>query len=287
MSHVDLHPLWRCPLCSEPLQVADNRLHCVNRHSFDRAREGYHNLLLPQHRGSKAPGDDRQMIRARRDFLAQGHYQPLLQKLQELACELLGSISPGEQPVRLMDCGAGEGYYTHGLHQAIGQQSGQNPVTGGVDISRDAARLAAKAYPELHFAVASAARLPLEDASMDLGLRVFAPTFAEESARVIRPRGFFIAVSPAEDHLSELRRLVYRDPRPYQLEPPQPMAELRHLRRETLACELNLEQAGSTGLLLAMTPYYWQADEATQERIRALEHFRDHAAFCIDIYRRS
>ena len=34
-----------CPICRKPLSLVGNGLACSNRHSFDRARQGYYNLL--------------------------------------------------------------------------------------------------------------------------------------------------------------------------------------------------------------------------------------------------
>nr|MBA2816849.1 23S rRNA (guanine(745)-N(1))-methyltransferase [Candidatus Pantoea persica] len=66
-----------CPLSHIPL-TADNRSWCCeNRHQFDQAKEGYINLLPVQHKGSREPGDNAEMMQARRTFLEAGHYQPL------------------------------------------------------------------------------------------------------------------------------------------------------------------------------------------------------------------
>ena len=38
-----------CPLCSAPLSAVDNGVACPANHRFDRARQGYLNLLPVQH----------------------------------------------------------------------------------------------------------------------------------------------------------------------------------------------------------------------------------------------
>ena len=58
-----------------------NGLACSNRHSFDRARQGYYNLLPVQHKNSRDPGDNQAMVEARRRFLDGGHYAPLARRL--------------------------------------------------------------------------------------------------------------------------------------------------------------------------------------------------------------
>ena len=93
-----------CPLCEHPLERGAKTWRCLKGHSFDVAREGYVNLLPVQHKNSREPGDDLQMVTARREFLHAGHYQPLRDAMLE-ALAPLGARS-------LLDIGCGEGYYT-------------------------------------------------------------------------------------------------------------------------------------------------------------------------------
>lgn len=46
-----------CPICSEPLNAVDNGVVCPAGHRFDRARQGYLNLLPVQHKNSRDPGE--------------------------------------------------------------------------------------------------------------------------------------------------------------------------------------------------------------------------------------
>ena len=63
-----------CPNCRKPLLEEEKRWICPEGHSFDKAREGYVNLLF-RHGGTH--GDNREMVLARRKFLDSGHYLPL------------------------------------------------------------------------------------------------------------------------------------------------------------------------------------------------------------------
>ena len=76
-----------CPLCSDALGEVDNGVACPAGHRFDRARQGYLNLLPVQHKKSLDPGDNAAMVEARRQFLGAGHYAPLARRLAELAAE--------------------------------------------------------------------------------------------------------------------------------------------------------------------------------------------------------
>ena len=63
-----------CPICNSELSSknSDNTLSCINKHSFDYAKEGYINLHVGK--GSKNSGDDKIMVNSRRDFLNKGFY---------------------------------------------------------------------------------------------------------------------------------------------------------------------------------------------------------------------
>ncbi|MER7457166.1 putative RNA methyltransferase [Micromonospora sp. NPDC126480] len=78
----------RCPVCRESLAGTGTgtarALRCPRRHSFDVARQGYVNLLA-----GRAPhaGDTAEMIAARADFLAAGHYDLISAALAAAAGE--------------------------------------------------------------------------------------------------------------------------------------------------------------------------------------------------------
>ncbi|HLV16926.1 MAG TPA: SAM-dependent methyltransferase, partial [Pseudomonas sp.] len=55
-----------CPLCRNPLDAVENGVACATGHRFDRARQGYLNLLPVQHKKSRDPGDNQAMVEARR-----------------------------------------------------------------------------------------------------------------------------------------------------------------------------------------------------------------------------
>ena len=99
---------WRCPLCGAPL-AGDVTLKCPSGHCFDRAKEGYWHLLPVQNTRTKAPGDSKEMVAARRAFLGAGYYGIFGQALGELCLEY-GIPAAQEAPLRLLDAGCGEGW---------------------------------------------------------------------------------------------------------------------------------------------------------------------------------
>ena len=65
--------LFCCPICGAPLERSEGRYLCPNRHSYDLSKEGYTHLLPANRKHSAAPGDDKIMAAARRDFLSKGY----------------------------------------------------------------------------------------------------------------------------------------------------------------------------------------------------------------------
>ena len=77
---------WQCPLCGEKL-TGDSTLKCTKGHCFDRAKEGYWHLLPVQSMRTKAPGDSKEMVAARRAFLNAGYYGIFGKAVGELCAE--------------------------------------------------------------------------------------------------------------------------------------------------------------------------------------------------------
>ena len=60
--------IFSCPVCGEKLMIGEGVYRCASGHCFDRAKEGYVNLLPANRQHASAPGDDKEMVRARRPF---------------------------------------------------------------------------------------------------------------------------------------------------------------------------------------------------------------------------
>ncbi|WP_425278789.1 putative RNA methyltransferase [Enterobacter hormaechei] len=132
---------FSCPLCHAPLTCAEKTFICPQGHQFDRAKEGYVNLLPVQHKRSRDPGDSAEMMQARRAFLDAGHYQPLRDAVVAL---LRQSLTEGVSA--MLDIGCGEGYYTATFADVAAEKGAE---TYGLDVSKVAIRAAAKRYSAL------------------------------------------------------------------------------------------------------------------------------------------
>lgn len=261
----------RCPLCKQALHMNVHGLACENRHQFDRAREGYFNLLPVQNKRSREPGDAKEQLQARRQFLQAGFFDPLKQCLQLLV---------PTRARKLLDIGCGEGYFAHGFAASLPQAQ-----VYGIDIAKAGVRLAAKAAIDKDrnlFAVASSFDLPFMDHSMDVITRIYAPSKDAELWRVIKPDGLLVIVAPAENHLLGLRQRIYTQVRPH--EPPPVPAGFALVAQERLATELVITDKALVSALLSMTPFAWRLPKELHQHLEN-EGLTDQLDFGIYLYK--
>lgn len=259
--------MWRCPLCKTPISLASTPIRCQNNHSFDKAKSGYVNLLPVQFKKSKLPGDDKDMVKARREFHQRGAYKPLKAKMASLLEQAL--IAADKQPtcsangegetISIYDTGCGEGSYLDSIMQDLSAK-GFIVNGAGSDIAKIAVELAAKAYKQAQFVVASSFELPIINNSQDVMVKVFAPGSNDEYRRALKANGILLTVDPAPQHLYELKQQVYDNPKQHQLS-----SETRDgftlLKNECFSFPIHFESAEHALSLVKMTPYYWKLSE--------------------------
>ncbi len=261
-----------CPVCEGRLARGVQSFACTADHSFDIAQEGYVNLVLAQHRRSAAAGDPKDSLRHRRAFLDAGHYAPL--------AAVLVDVLAREAPDRVLDAGCGEGYY---LRQLAAAPLLDGVSLYGVDVAKEAIRLAARAAPQIEFSVGNTYRLPVLDASVAALLQVFAPSAPEQLRRVLRTGGLFIEVKPGPCHLEAFRAMIYAQPQAHtEAEAP---AGFEALDVERVTFPLILQQPEDVAALVEMTPYKWHMNPDTYDRVRELTGLEDTADFAIGLFR--
>ncbi|EGR0046368.1 TPA: 23S rRNA (guanine(745)-N(1))-methyltransferase [Vibrio vulnificus] len=270
---------YQCPLCHLALEQAERTFKCSNNHQFDLAKEGYVNLMPAHHKRSKDPGDNKEMMQARRRFLEGNHYDPMRQKVAQLCRQYLQGT-----PHRLLDIGCGEGYYTDEVAKTLVLQHPE-AKTFGLDISKIAVRFAAKRYPNVKFCVASSHRLPFADEALDGILRIYAPCKAEELARCIADNGVVITVTPAGRHLLQLKEKIYAELKLHSEEPEQMDGfTLEHQEKLNYVMDLAGQDAFD---LLQMTPFAWKASDALRDELKSATLFQCEADFMLRVYRKT
>ncbi|MEO1287953.1 MAG: putative RNA methyltransferase [Chloroflexota bacterium] len=270
-----MNTIFQCPVCQASLNRAERQYQCPNGHSFDIAREGYVNLLLANQKKSKDPGDSKAMIRSRKAFLAEGHYQPLAESIVAIIEQI--EIN---KPI-ILDAGCGEGYYTDFIHQHV-----SNTELYGIDIAKDAVRYASKYNQEIDYAVASISALPIQDNSVDCVISIFAPRDTQELSRVLKKDSILITATPALNHLLELRQMIYDDVRPYVLMDSDTFTpQFTQITTQQVRYQITLTNADAIANLLQMTPFYWHSPTKKQQALQQLSQLDLHIAFEVAVWR--
>jgi len=252
-----------CPIDGEKLSLNEKQLICENGHSYDVARQGYVNLLPVQHKRSKHPGDSKEMVVARTNFLSSGVYEPIAKKLAEVTSLYLDNQSE----TCLMDAGCGEGYYFDYLFKKIQSSDRTNEYSFiGLDISKFAIIDAAKKNKNITWIVGTNRQPPIENKSVDIILCVFGFQSFEGFKSILKVNGKIILVEPGAEHLKELRDIIYSEVKV--TEPPDlnvakelglSLVDTQKLKFKTGKIN-NLE----INQLLLMTPHFFRANKQGQ-----------------------
>lgn len=267
-----------CPLCHSVLSRQDQHFQCEQNHQFDIAKEGYINLMPSHHKRSKDPGDNKEMMQARRRFLDGGHYH----RMREQVAALCRRYLTGSE-ARILDIGCGEGYYTAHIADVLKQTMDKAEIYG-LDISKTAIRYASKRYPNCEFCVASSHRLPFEDGSLNAIVRIYAPCKDEELHRVLADDGIVVTITPAGRHLYQLKEKIYQDVRLHD-ESPEIIEGFDQIHQQQLHYPMSL--TGPEALdLLQMTPFAWRAPLELRAELSAAGHFQCEADFMLTVYRK-
>lgn len=255
--------LLTCPVCKALLIQQDKHLCCENNHSFDAAKQGYWNLLLAHKKRSKDPGDNPAMVQARRHFLELGFYEPLSDQVNQLAITAFDSI---DNP-SILDMGCGEGYYTTRLQDALNTTQ-KTASIAALDISKHAIKAACNRTKAITWLVASGADTPLPPESLDLQLVLFSRLMPEAFAKPMKPGSTLILAWPGEQHLIELRQLIYQEIKTSHFDPISTLSEQFDLsHKQQVTYPFQLESNKEITALLAMTPHSQRLPPEAKDKI--------------------
>lgn len=265
-----------CPVCKNKLCEEEKLYRCENGHCFDKSKFGYVNLLQSQKSSAKRHGDDRLMVRSRRDFLDGGSYG----FLRDALCEICVRYLPNGGSV--LDAGCGEGWYSAGI-KAHFEQKGIKADFCGVDISKDALEFFSKRKCGIPCAVASLFDLPFADESLDAVLNIFSPEAYDEFYRVLKNGGYLIRVIPLEEHLLGLKAAIYD--KPYLNEVPDVAINgFELVESRQIKSLLRFDSNEAIQNLFRMTPYYYKTGITDQQKINGLDYLETQAEFEIRVY---
>ncbi|MBN2618487.1 MAG: 23S rRNA (guanine(745)-N(1))-methyltransferase [Spirochaetales bacterium] len=266
-----------CPICKNNLKRIDKSYKCDNKHTFDISKEGYVNLLPVNGKKSKDPGDNLQMITARRSFLQSGYYE----KLVKTITKILNDLIVNKNNLEILDIGCGEGYYTNYLSNGLNVP---NSITG-LDISKSAVKYGSKLHKNVDFIVASAYNLPIKENSMDIVYRIYAPSLSDEVYRVLKSDGIFLTVTPGERHLFQLRELIYDE-----------VKKISHKSDENnnftkfytsnLKYLIEIDDYNTLKSLIDMTPFGWKISNESLKILENMDSWNIECDFIIDIFRK-
>ena len=261
-----------CPVCGEKLALHKDSgcdsLRCTAGHSFDIARSGYVNLLRPGRQTNKNAGDDKKMVAARQFFLSCGYYDRALDYIINVARTYV-------KPDGIMvDCGCGTGYYSNKTAADI-----KSLYVIGLDASKHAVEAAAKGAAAAGlsgrtvYITAALARQPISEQSADMTLSMFSPCDYGEFARILKPGGILLIGSAGENHLYEMRRLLYgeenvRTTVPIAHEALAVEYGFTPVVRECVEYDAVIHGADKIEALYSMTPFYWRSPAEGAKRLR-------------------
>lgn len=268
--------MFICPICKSKLNIQGKTYLCENNHSFDIAKQGYVNLLPVNKKHSDNPGDSKDMVLSRREFLEAGYYDCFADKL----CEKVDSLFADCEKITVLDCGCGEGYYDGKL-----RNSKINYTLFGFDISKEAVRFASGKYKENSYAVGSCFDMPFMNECFDLAINIFAPMVESEMARVLKKGGYMIYAVPGKNHLMGLKKLLYENT--YENETRDTEYDgFRFVERISVKEKITL--TGEMGVnLFKMTPYYFKTELGAEEKILKNKGYETEIHFDFLIYQKN
>lgn len=267
-----------CPVCGKPLVFREREACCESHHHFDKAKQGYVNLLMKNGSGEKRHGDDILMLKSRQQFLEKGFYDPLAELIAATAQRYAAEKSV------VVDIGCGEGYYTEKIYRTLTESRTEADMIC-IDISKEAAKQTARRpFPKTAL-VASSFELPIRSESCDVAVSIFAPFSEKEISRILKKDGIFIQAAPRERHLYGLKAEIYDES--YENPPVKENIDgFELIGHEKLDDVLQLDNSTDIENLFKMTPYYYKTSVEGQQKASALQKLRTELSFAVMIYQK-
>ena len=267
-----------CPICKGKLLDKNKTVECDNHHCFDKAKQGYVNLLLSQKSSKSRHGDDRLMIEARQGFLDKGYYKNLCDFVSETV------LKHARDGCRILDAGCGDGYYLSSISALLNLNQISSKI-GAADISKEALKYTMRRINGISGAVASVFDLPVGENSVDIILNIFSPMAKNEYQRILKKDGILICVTPAEMHLFELKKAVYDKPIKNDAID-KSLDGFEIISETTLENKIEIDRNEDILNLFMMTPYYYKTGIDDQNKLKKLNRLNTQTAFDVTVYKK-
>jgi len=275
--------ILKCPVCQDELNRIKKSYKCKNNHTFDMGKQGYVNLHMSNEKRSKNPGDDKEMIVSRKNFLEKGYYKKISETLNKSIKKEIGNKSG----INILDIGCGEGYYTNLLRDNLEEENIDSHIIG-IDISKEGIIHAARTYKGIEWIVASGSNLPIASESLDYVICMFSYIDPTEYKRVLKKGGKLITVSTGEYHLVEIKEVVYDKLKMEYYRPTQDIVDgYIHKELINIRYETELEDGKDIKSLFDMTPYRWKSPKDGVERLLNLSELKITVDVNIDIFEKN
>lgn len=239
-----------CPICKQPLYKFEKTYSCKSNHSYDISSSGYTNLLPCNKKKSLEPGDNKEMTKARKDFLDKGYFDNVSNYINQILLPIINDNSI------ILDAGCGTGFYLNNLQKTCNKGN-----YFGIDISKFALNIASKSNKNINYFVASIFDTPIQDKSIDIILNIFAPKPESEFMRILKNSGIIIEITPATNHLLELKKLLY-DKNTYLNKPSHNFKNFKLVNSYNLNYKKVVSQQDIIELV-KMTPYFYTTKKDT------------------------
>ncbi len=259
-----------CPIDGGSLESREKQLVCAKGHAFDVARQGYVNLLPVQHKRSKQPGDSKEMVAARTQFLNAGFYAPIATRLADSVYAHMGE----DKDICILDAGCGEGYYLDTVCNFLNDKEGERNIAFiGLDISKYAVAEAARRNRHISWIVGTNRQPPVEVASVDMIVCVFGFQSFDGFNKILTPKAKVILVEPGPDHLKELREVIYTQVNKPDPSDPAQAGETGFsiVDSQPLKFTTHINSNAHIYNLLLMTPHYFRATSEGKEAVAKLQ----------------
>lgn len=259
-----------CPVCAEPLSQYDKFYRCLNNHAFDKAKQGYVNLLLANQKNSLQPGDNKEMVSSRLAFLKQDYYLNISEALNTAIYKMI-SLKAENPHLHIVDLGCGVGYYLSALKKYLSLNECLAEYWG-IDISKEAIHSASQYDKTISWLVGSTNTLPFASQSVDVLLSVFSPIYNEEIKRVLAPNGRIFVITPGASHLLELRKLLFEQVKESDSEKilKKMNGFFESVDAVPVSASIHLTSKNEIENLLKMTPFYWKSNLTKKNELLSL-----------------